>query len=331
MYNLVCGELKAVIEIERLPEVTDKQWKKINKWNRDIVDEFLGQQHLSPETLKQYKSTLRQFFCWVKNSCDNKPLHELKPRDALKYQNFLIERGLSNSAVKLKRSSVSSLCGFVELYYDDEFPLFRNIFSKKIPALSSTLRHEKQPLTQEELDHLVAQLEKDKEWQMLAYLKFSFETGARRGEVRQLKKEIIDYNCIKGKNYYVSHEVRGKGRGREGKKARCVFSDYAMEAVKKWIQVRGEDDCEYVFIRKHDNSVTQVSLETFNYWCKTYFSDIVGRRVYPHLIRSSRATILDEKGVPIGSIQKLLSHENPDTTSIYIVKNDSELLDSVFE
>ncbi len=319
-----------MIIIKKLPEVTDVQWKKINKWNRDIVQEFLSQQHLSPETIKQYKSTLRQFFWWVKNSCDDKALHELKPRDALKYQNYLIERGLSSAAVKLKRSAVSSLCGFIELYYDDEFPLFRNIFSKKIPSLANTLRYEKQPLTQEEIDSLVEELEKQKEWQILAYLKLSFETGARRGEIKQIRKEIADYDCVKDKKYYISHEVRGKGRGREGVKMRIVFSDYAMDAVKKWLQIRGEDDCEYLFIRKNKRGIEPVNLETLNYWCKECLSEIVGRRVYPHLIRSSRATILDEAGVPIASIQKLLSHKSPDTTSIYIVRGDNELLDDVF-
>lgn len=319
--------------VEKIAEVTESEWIEVNEWNRDITEEFLQQGHLSPHTLNQYKSALRIFFRWVKDNCKNKPLYELKPRDALKYQNFLINRGLSSSGIKFKRSSVSSLCGFVELYYAEEYPLFRNIYNKKIPNPPKTLKHEKQPLTKEELDKLIATLEEHEEWQMLAYIWFSYSTGCRRSEALQLLKEVITYEKVKDKSYYLTHNIRCKGRGREGKVRKLVLDERAMQAIKKWLEVRGEDECEYVFVKKtRDGRVNQLNVTSFNYWCKEIFSEIVGRRVHPHQLRSTRAThLVAVDGKDIKSAQKLLGHNSSETTELYVVRDEDDDLDAAFE
>ena len=39
-----------------------------------------------------------------------------------------------------------------------------------------------------------------------------------------------------------------------------------MDALNKWLEVRGEDDCPYMFVikQKNDGSVRQVAEETYN-------------------------------------------------------------------
>lgn len=319
--------------VDKLPPVPDDFWQhEVNEFNRQITEEFLQQQHLSPHTLVQYESALKQFFRWVHDNCNNKPLHELKPRDALRYQNFLIARGLSSNAVKFKRSAVSSLCGYVELYYADEYPLFRNIYNKKIPNPPKALKYEKKPLSEEEFQHLIDELKNREQWQMLAYVLFSYSSGCRRSEAVQLRKEVIHYEKVKGKNYYATHPIRTKGRGKEGKVRRLLFDDKAMEAIKKWIEVRGEDDCEYVFVNKtKDGKVERLSPSAFNYWCSEIFTDIVGRRVHPHMLRSTRAThLVAIEGKNIESAQALLGHESSETTALYVIKDTDDDIDDVF-
>ena len=104
--------------------------EKVNPINQELVEDFLSQNHLSGQTLKQYKSALYIFCTWVHDNCKNKSIPELRPRDARKYQDWLIAKGLSPSAIKFKRSAVSSLCGFIEVYYDKEYDNFRNIYTK---------------------------------------------------------------------------------------------------------------------------------------------------------------------------------------------------------
>jgi site-specific recombinase XerD len=324
--------------IEKLAEVT-KEWfdANVNKLNRSLTNEFLNQAHLSPQTLSQYKSALYQFFKFVFDECDNKAITNLKPRDALKYQNFLINRDLSSSAVKFKRSAVSSLCGYIELYYNEDYPLFRNIYNKKIPNPSKTLRNEKQPLTREEFDLLVNTLKEREEWQMVAYILFSYSSGCRRSESVQLLKEVVTYSNAKGKdgndkNYYFTNPIRCKGKGREGLVRKLILGEDAMEAIVKWLEVRGEDDCEYVFVKKtKKGKINQLSTSALNYWCQEIFTEIIGRRVHPHQLRSTRAThLVALDGKDIKSAQKLLGHSSSETTEIYVVRNTDDDIDDAF-
>lgn len=330
-------------QYRKIEEVSDEFWEnEVNEFNKMIIEEFLQQQHLSPATLKQYESALKIFAKWVHDNCipkGQKQITDLKPRDALRYQNWLISKGLSPNAIKFKRSAVSSLCGYIEVFYGDEFPNFRNIFTKAIPNVTKSNVKEKDPLTIEEIDQLVEVLTEREEWQKIAYVLFTFITGCRREESRQLRTEVVTYSKYvdkqgNEKNYYFTHPIRCKGRGREGKIRRFKFDERAMEAIKKWIDYRktlvDNDDCPYVFVRKTKDGFHQISPNTFNLWCKE-FSEIVGKHVHPHLLRSSRATsAVVEEGKSIEAVQHLLGHNSPDTTRIYIVKDDEDLDDELF-
>jgi integrase len=324
--------------VEKLQEVTEHEWLEVNEFNRQITQEFLEQQHLSPHTLVQYQSAIKIFFNWVKINCFNKSITDLKPRDALRYQNFLMGRGLSSSAVKLKRSAVSSLCGYIELYYAEDYPLFRNIYNKKIPNPPKALKNEKQPLTKAELEMLIDELKEREEWQMVAYILFSYWSGCRRSEAAQLKKEVITYEKVKDqksgeyKDYYMTHPIRCKGKGKEGNVRRLVLGQEAMDAVKQWLEIRGEDDCELVFVKKQlDGTIHPLAPSAFNYWCQEIFSGIVGRRVHPHQLRSTRAThIVAIEGKDIKTAQKVLGHLSSETTQIYVIREDDDDIDDAF-
>lgn len=317
--------------MEKIQEVTEQEWIQCHKWNIKITEEFLEQGHLSPKTLYQYKSALKIFFRWVKDNCDNKPLYELKPKDALRYQNWLINKNISSAGVKFKRSAVSSLCGYVELYYADEYPIFRNIYNKKIPNPAKTFRNEKKPLNPEEYRMLVDTLKIQEKWQLVAYVEFSYASGCRREEARQLLKEVATYEKVKDKPYYATHPVRCKGKGREGVVRKLQFSDEAINAINKWLEVRGDDNCPYVFVTKQDGEYKQVAETTFNSWCTDIFTPIIGRRIHPHLFRESRATnLVLTEGKDIRAAQKLLGHQSSETTEIYVIRETDDDIDDAF-
>lgn len=323
----------------RIDDVSEEQWQEVNKENRKMVEEYLKQStQLSDQSIKQYTSALRIYFYWVAKNKDNKNFWEIKPRDFLLYQNWLVELGLSSSGIRFKRSSVSSFNNYIETYYLDEYPSFRNYVNKAIALPPKTYINEKNPLTLEEYEKLCSTLEEKELWQQLAYIRFSFSTGARRAEVRQLKKEIISYEprVIEredgSKVYsYKTHPIRCKGRGKIGKVRTLQFDDVAMNSLKKWIEIRGEDDNEYVFVSKQNGKYEQVGENGFNSWSETYFEPIVGRRFHPHLLRETRATTLVvEQGKDINVAKKLLGHESSETTQIYVIRKDSDDSDDAF-
>lgn len=329
---------------KKIDEVTDEFWdKEVDEENKMLIEEFLQQQHLSPKTIKQYTSALKIFAKWVHDNCPpkgKKKIYELKPRDGLKYQNWLISKGLSPKGIKFKRSAVSSLCGYIEVFYGDMYKDFRNIFTKAVPNVTNANIKEKIPLTSKEIEVLINTLKERGELQKLAYVLFTFITGCRREESRQLLKEVITYKKYIDKNgieksYYVTHFIRCKGHGKEGKVRKFKFDEEAMIAIKKWIEYRSlqveNDNCPFVFVSKANGKYRQLSANTFNLWCEEFSEILGGRPVYPHLFRSSRATIsVVEQGHDIKSVQKLLGHNSSTTTEIYIVKDDTSDDDELF-
>ena len=55
----------------------------------------------------------------------------------MRYQNKLVDIGLSDSAIKFKRSVVSAFYLHIEAFWSDEYPDVRNIFTK-IPIKINT-------------------------------------------------------------------------------------------------------------------------------------------------------------------------------------------------
>jgi integrase len=332
---------------EKMSEITDEQWNSVNANNRRIVEEFLRESvQLSPKTIEQYLSALKIYFVWVKENANDKDFWLIKPREFLQYQNFLIRRGLSSSAVKLKRAAVSSLNGFILTFYEDEYKDFKNYITKKIAAPTQVFVHDKLPPTISEYNKLCDELEKRELWQELAYLRFSFSTGCRRAEARQLKKEIINVEpkireidvrnedgIIEKKisKSYMSHPIRCKGKGIAGKVRALQFDSEAMDAIKKWLEIRGEDDNPYVFVSKQKGEIRQVSENTFNTWNEKIFTPIIGRRVHPHAWREARVTsMIVEQGKDIKVAQRLLGHSSSQTTEIYLIRDDEDMSDEAF-
>lgn len=322
-------------------EITDEMWNSVNKFNRDMVQEFLeNQTHLSKKTLIQYESGLKIYFNWVKENLNDKNCVEIKKKEYLKYQNYLTRRSLSESAIKFKKSCVSAFNNYIMFMYEEEYPTFRNYVTSEMRVVSTGYVHEKQPLTPDEYVKLCKVLEEKEDWQKLAYVMFSYSTGCRRAEARQLLKEIIDYKpqkkiikvlddngdeIEKESIAYKTHDIRCKGRSVVGKVRKLQFGEDVMFAIKKWLEVRGEDDCEYVFVTKKNNEYKQVSEITFNQWCTNTFSKIIGRRIHPHLFRESRATnLVVFEGKSLETAQKLLGHESSETTSKHYVIRDDE-------
>lgn len=323
-------------------EITDEMWSRVNKFNQDMVQEFMDYKtELSAQSRKQYISCLRIFFWWVKENLNDKYCIEIKKKEFVRYLNWLTNRGLSEAAIKMKKSICSSFCNYIIEYYEDEYPTFRSFVASSMKVIKTGFVHEKEPLTPDEYVQLCSKLEELGEWQKLAWVKFSYETGCRRAESRQLLKEVVNYTPKEKEityvdedgaeqhgvsRYYMTHTIRCKGPSIVGKQRKLKFGQDVMDALQRWVEERGDDDCPYMFVVKDNNGIHQVSETTFNNWCSGLLTKLVGRRVNPHLFRESRATNLvlyDHKSSKVA--QKLLGHESVETTeSAYIIRPAGE-------
>lgn len=319
----------------KLPDVTDELFKTINPEHQMLVNEFLDMSKgkLSKETLKQYKSGLYQFFYWVHTSLNDKPLHKITKRDFLRYISYLTNRGMSSSGLSFKKSAVSSFNNYIENIVaddDDTYKMFRN-FTRGLPSIPKNKVYNKVKITYDEYKLMMDTLLDDENYLGAAWVATAFNTGARREEIPQFRTEILDYPIPEGQNYVLSHIVRLKGRGEDGKQEPYMVNEEALKYMKLWIEKRGYES-KYIFTTKYNGQINRMSTEWANTFCSDVLSDIVGRRINPHLFKASCVTYLLEQGVPLELVSKFVAHHENVATTIahYDLRDFTEERNQIF-
>ena len=332
---------------KKLRDVDEERWSKVSEHNKYIMEEyFASMSNLSEATVVQYKSAMRIFFVWNEENNRGKEgigkeIYEITKRDFMKYITFLTNHGLSSSAIKLKKSAVSSLCNFIELILSEEmeeYKTFRN-FAEKLPSqVSSTVTYNKKVVTKTEYKKMMKVLEETEDYRGMCWLNLAFTTGARRGELRQFTRDILTtpYEVDKDGNelnFKMTGYIRGKGSGREGKKIRFMISRDSMKYIEKLIESeKGKHKSKYLFVAYYQNKTKMVSLSWGNDFCRRILSPIVGRRINPHLFKATAITNLIEAGHDIKAVSRHIGHhESVDLTlSRYNLQDDSEERNNLF-
>jgi len=319
---------------DKLPEVTDEKWMQVSSEHRRLAEEFLEMNSsLSPKTLVQYRSGIRQFFWWVHQSLSDKPITKISKRDFQRYINYLDSRKMSSNAKKFKKSVVSSFCNYIEnMVADDEeeYKNFRN-FTRGLPPIPTNHVYEKVKITKEDYELMMDVLLNEEDYLGAAWVATAFNVGARRAEIPQFKTEILSYPIPEGQNYVLSHIVRLKGRGEDGKQEPYMINLEALKYMKLWADKRGYDH-EYIFTVKYGGEIVPVSEQWANDFCSRKLSNILGRRINPHLFKASCVTYLLEQGVDLALVSKYIAHHNDVSTTIkhYDLRDFAEEKNKIF-
>ncbi len=324
---------------KKLPEVTDEMWNEVNKEFRDLVSEYISSQSHSPQTKKQYLSMLRQFGWFVCDSLNNKPIYKIKKRDIIRYLSYLRDdRKMSPSAIGTRKAVISSLCNYIENVvmddFDDEeenpYKNFRN-FTRGLPPIPKSQVYEKVKVSLQEYEEMMKVLEDDENYLGMAWLAVAFNVGARRNEIIQFKSEIADYEVPEDATFVMSHNVRLKGSGEDGKVEPYMINLEALKYIKLWLEKRGYEH-EYIFTKKYGNEIKEVESEWANYFCSSVLSNILGRRINPHLFKASCVTHLLEQGIDMKLVSKFVAHHNDISTTIahYDLRDHAEEKNNIF-
>jgi site-specific recombinase XerC len=319
---------------DKLYEITDQMWQKINKENREMVEEYLKvNKQLSERTVEVYTSALRQFFWFVYENLRDKPFYKITKRDFMKYMSYIQERGLSSSAIGLRKSSVSSFCNYIEnVVADDveEYKGFRN-FTRGMPAIAKNQVYNKVPITFEEYEKLIIALEEKQDYLGLAWVATAFNVGCRRAEFIQFKTEILDYPVQEGHNYIISHIVRGKGKSIDGKPLKYMIPLDAIKYMKLWVENR-KYESDYIFVCKYGGIIKPMSVNWADRFCKEILTPILGKRVHPHMFKASCITYLLEKGKDLKLVSKYVAQHNDTATTsgFYDLRDFEEEKNNIF-
>lgn len=320
----------------KLPVVTEEMYKKCNYETREIVEEFFAaKSQLSKDTRVQYRSALNQFVYWLHENAMDKPLYKVKKRDFVRFMSYLVNRGMSSSGLKFKKSAVSSLCKYIEdnIVDDDdmiEFSKFRN-FTTSFTDIPKNHVYEKVAISEEEYRKLLDVLIDDENYAAACWVACAFNTGARRGGIVQFKTECVRDGIPEGKSYVLTNKVREKGRGADGKVVQYMLNEEAIKYIQLWLDKRGYEH-EYIFTTKYGGEIKQMSREWAANLCSDTLSDILGRRINPHLFKASAVTNLLEKGKDIKLVSKYIAqHNDVSTTMSFYDLREDDGLDEIFD
>lgn len=302
----------------KLPEVTDEMYMQCNSENREMVEEFFDTHPLlAKQTKKQYRSGTRQFLWWVHETISDKPLYKIKKRDFNRYLSFLINRGMSSSGINFKRSSVSTVCEYIQSTVseeDDRYATFHN-FTKTDIKIPKNYVYNKIPVSEEEYKILIDTLIDDENYMGACWVACAFNTGARRGGIRQFKTEVLEKPIKEGQEYVMSNMVREKGFSEDGKQVRYMIPLPALYYIRLWIEKRGYDH-EYIFTTNVNGEIRQMSLQWANDFCTNVLSDILERRINPHLFKSSAVSYYLSQGLDLKFVsENIAQHNDISTTS----------------
>ena len=258
----------------------------------------------SLKTVENYDRYIKRFLEFAKISSPSRIDDEL----VRKYRLFLNREEKSNGE-NLDRKTQNYYLIALRVFL--KYLAKRNIAS--LPAerieLAKTPQRDLDLITEEELQRLLdVKGGETKDIRNKAILELLFSTGLRVSELCALNRDSFG----EAKNGEIS--IRGKGG-----KIRVVFiSESAKQAVKNYLDKRGDTEETLFFItsRSVERMIKQRAIEAG-----------ISKKVTPHIIRHCFATDLLSNGADIRSVQALLGHSNIATTQIYTHVTDKQLRD----
>jgi integrase/recombinase XerD len=244
---------------------------------------------LSQITLDGYKLELKIFADKVKKKTDEITAADIRV--------FLAQfNHLKLSSISKKLSVLKSFFGWLA---SEEFIQRDPTAKLKPPKQEKRLP---KALTIEELEVL---REACKTIRQRALLEVLYATGCRLSEVYALNRSDINYQSL-------SCRVIGKGN----KEREVYFSFKAMYHLRKYLMSRTDNEpALFITERKPYRRLSKRGIQ--REIAKIATDAGLEKKVSPHTLRHTFATLTLNNGAELAAVQALLGHEDPATTQIY--------------
>jgi len=252
-------------------------------------------------------NALRMIWRWLLDEGQVGSISELRRTHVKCFVETRLAAGVSNGTVNRNLSDLWAFLGYLE---EQGHPVNPSVFRVKRPKQGDPVPRF---LSETEFLHLertvleaTAQGQRDDLLNRAWFYLFS-EGGLRLGEVCDLRLGDID---LAAQRLIVR---QGKGN-----RDRVVpLSPTLLAALRAYLPVRGEADTDHLLIcRQQAVSATLI-------WGRLHrYGQQAQVEVSPHRLRHTLATRLLNAGIPITSLQKLLGHEQLQTTLVYARVHD---------
>jgi site-specific recombinase XerD len=285
---------------------------------RVAVDEFLRfctiERQLSQHTLQAYTADLADFRKWLPLDV---PITEVSEVTLKNYLSDLVgQRKLAAATVRRRFACLRAFFRrLVELgQLSDPFGNWR----LQLPRRKRLPR----TLSRPEISSLLAPLRRTEALEhnevgdlLPTAIRLMVSTGIRVGELCKLRIEDISPDGA-------SFRVHGKG----SRDRVAYISDVTLQRELKEVtrcRRHAGAACGALFLNRYGSQVRPQSIRSK---LRRYAGEVgLARRVTPHMLRHTAATLLIETGVDIRFVQRMLGHSSISTTEIYTHVSDEAL------
>jgi len=311
LINDILQDMSEVLSAKELYALQIVLQKKLNTQNNqtypytniEYMDMFISAKRIegcSERTLAYYKVTIEHMLSIIV-----KPLRQVQTDDLRAYlAEYQLRNNCSKTTVDNIRRNLSSFFSWLEAEdYIIKSPIRRIHKIRTGSKVKETLSEECIEKLRDSCLHI----------RDLAMIDLLYSTGIRVGELVNLNINDINFEereCI----------VYGKGN-----KQRKVYFDAKTKVhLKRYLEQR-KDYSEALFVtldspfERLKISGVEIRLRKLGRLAS------LDQRVHPHKFRRSMATRAIDKGMPIEQVQKLLGHQQIDTTMHYAMVNQSNV------
>ena len=311
LINDILHDMSEVLSAKELYALQIVLQKKLNTQNNqtypytniEYMDMFISAKRIegcSERTLAYYKATIEHMLSIIVT-----PLRQVQTDDLRAYlADYQLRNNCSKTTVDNIRRNLSSFFSWLEAEdYIIKSPIRRIHKIRTGSKVKETLSEECIEKLRDSCLHI----------RDLAMIDLLYSTGIRVGELVNLNINDINFEereCI----------VYGKGN-----KQRKVYFDAKTKVhLKRYLEQR-KDYREALFVtldspfERLKISGVEIRLRKLGRLAS------LDQRVHPHKFRRSMATRAIDKGMPIEQVQKLLGHQQIDTTMHYAMVNQSNV------
>lgn len=284
------------------------------KW---FIGHCANHRKLSAHTLKAYRHDLKIFSDFMSESAGASDSTPTSSVDKNSVQNWLVSmNNVKPRTMRRRLATVKSLFSSLErqgCIANDPLGRFRSEIKvgSSLPRIvaRSTIRLLLRAPRKRSASNPSSRARLMQETTLLEML---FSTGMRVSEVSGIAIGQLDLD-----RQVIS--VHGKGnREREIPIVCCPFEEALLEQIK-WRRLNGGTSDSPLFISRRGTRLSDQSIRAI---LRRYARNIGAKRITPHMLRHTVATLLLEEGVDLRHIQRLLGHSSITTTTIYVHVSD---------
>ena len=304
---------------------------KINPKNIKFMDQYIREKNIrcSDTTIKNYISDLQIFFTWVLLYCDNKFFVDIKKIEFSEFFGYCVnELKWSSNRFSRMRSVLSTFSQFIEKFYDEEYPGFRNCILKAIEGMPKEPSREKTILTEDQVDFLLKKLESFP--QQSLFFALAIASGSRFAELTRFSVDNIDINHTAFEGIFLEtvENIKTKGRGKTGKLIKkYILKDIFIPHYERWLPIRKEimekNNIEHNSIFISEKTGLPIKQMETRRWIKS-FGEILNCDFYIHCVRHFFTTNRIKAGLPDSLVQFICGWTSSAMVAVYNDINEKD-------